>query len=151
MQLYTKLHKKIVYSIVLCYGALIPLKCALFWCRCLLLMHFGTACFGLGCFLLFEIWEPARIAFFLIHIKCPLVQMQMPLDAKSSSVGMLFVFGILDPASVLFSLSLQNASWCKDIFGTACFGSGLGAFVTFALSRYWNKHVSVTVLLKDNL
>ena len=84
--------KKIVYSIVLCYGALIPLKCALFWCSCLLLMHFGTACFGLGCFLLFEIWEPARIAVILIHIKCPLVQMQMPPDAKSSSVWNAFCF-----------------------------------------------------------
>ena len=75
MQLYTKFHKKIVYSRVVCYRALIPLKCALFWCRCLLMMHFGTACFGLGGFLLFEIREPACIAAILIHIKCPLVQM----------------------------------------------------------------------------
>ena len=113
----TKLHKKIVYSRVVCYRALIPLKCGLFWCSCLLLMHFGTACFGLGCFLLFEIWEPARIAVILIHIKCPLVQMQMPLDAKSSSVGMLFVFGIFDPGriSVILILTkcllLQRLRW----------------------------------------
>ena len=147
MQLYTKLHKKIVYSTVLCYGALIPLKCALFWCRCLLLMHFGTACFGLGGFLLFEIWEPACIAVILIHIKCPLVQMQMFPDAKSFSVWDAFCFQHV----FLLSSSWQNASWCKDFFDTACFDSGLGAFVTFALSRYWNKHVSVTVLLKDNL